>query len=171
MSAKNYRSRGKARVLLNLLSDPAAIVDGKGDFLIVNDAFQEVTGLSRKELIGTPFFELNIVTAESKAVLLENLKKRMQGAPVEPYEVCFTAKADENRWVEVKGKKVSYAGQPANLVVFHDVTLRKENARRLKEYSERMKHSSKKRLRRFKTGKKSTENCLMNLWTPFLWQT
>ena len=138
MSAKNYRSRGKARVLLNLLSDPAAIVDGKGDFLIVNDAFQEVTGLSRKELIGTPFFELNIVTAESKAVLLENLKKRMQGAPVEPYEVCFTAKADENRWVEVKGKKVSYAGQPANLVVFHDVTLRKENARRLKEYSERM---------------------------------
>jgi PAS domain S-box-containing protein len=138
MNTKNYRSRGKARVLLNLLSDPAAIVDGKGDFLTVNDAFQEVTGLSRKELIGNPFFELNILSAESKAVLLENLKKRIQGAHVEPYEVCFTAKAGENRCVEVKGKKVSYAGQPANLVVFHDVTLRKENARRLKEYSDRM---------------------------------
>ena len=138
MNTKNYRSRGKARVLLNLLSDPATIVDEKGVFLTVNDALEEVTGLSRKELIGNPFFKLNIFTAETKAILLENLKKRMQGAPVEPYEVCFTDKLGENQWFEVKGKKVSYTGQPASLVVFHDVTLRKENARRLKEYSERM---------------------------------
>jgi PAS domain S-box-containing protein len=146
MNAKNYRSRGKARVLLNLLSDPAAIVDEKGNFLIVNDAFLEVTGLSRKELIGDPFLKLDILSAESKVVLLENLEKRMQGAPVKPYEVCFTAKAGE-KWVEVKGKKVSYAGQPANLVVFHDVTLRKENARRLKEYSERMEALVKEKVK------------------------
>ena len=146
MSTKNYRSRGKARVLLNLLSDPAAIVDEKGNFLIVNDAFLEVTGLSRKELIGDPFLKLDILSAESKVVLLENLEKRMQGAPVKPYEVCFTAKAGE-KWVEVKGKKVSYAGQPANLVVFHDVTLRKENARRLKEYSERMEALVKEKVK------------------------
>jgi len=121
-----------------LLSDPAAIVDGKGNFFIVNDAFEEVTGVSRKELIGNPFVKLNIFTAETKAVLLEHLKKRLQRTPVEPYEVCFTAKRGEDRCVEVKGKRVSFAGQPANLVVFHDVSLRKENARRLKEYSERM---------------------------------
>jgi PAS domain S-box-containing protein len=138
MNTKNYRSRRKAKVLLNLLSDPAAIVDEKGNFLIVNDAFEEVTGLSRKELIESPFVKLNIFTAETKAVLLEHLKKRLQGTPVEPYEVCFTAKRGEDRCVEVKGKRVSFAGQPANLVVFHDVSLRKENARGLKEYSERM---------------------------------
>src|SRR4030042_5435899 len=138
MSTKNYRNNGKARVLLNLLSDPAVIVDEKGLFLIVNDVFEEVTGLKRREIIGKPFFELNIVTAESKAVLLENLKKRMQGVPVGPYEVCFTGKTGATRCVEVKGKKVSYAGEPANLVVFHDVTCRKENMRRLKEYSEQM---------------------------------
>jgi PAS domain S-box-containing protein len=138
LSTKNYRSRGKARVLLNLLSDPAVIIDGKGNFLMVNDAFEDVTGLSWKELIETPFFKINLLTPESKVVLLENLKKRMQGAPVEPYEVCFADKLGEKRCVEVKGKNVSYAGQPASLAVFHDVTLRKENARRLKEYSERM---------------------------------
>ena len=59
---KNYRSRATARVLLNLSPDPAAIVDGKGNFLTVNDAFQERTGLSRKELVGTPILKLNIVT-------------------------------------------------------------------------------------------------------------
>ena len=138
MNTKNYRSRGKATVLLNLLSDIAVIVDGEGNFLAVNDAFEEVTGLSRKELIGNPFVKLNILTPESKTVLLKNLKKRLQGAPVDPYEVYFADKLGEKRCVEVKGKMVSYAGTTANLVVFHDVTLRKENARRLKEYSERM---------------------------------
>jgi two-component system sensor kinase FixL len=138
MSMKHYRSSGKARVLLNLLNDIAVIVDVTGQFLMVNDVFEEVTGLSHKELIGTPFLKLNIVTEESKMVLLENLKKRMQGAPVEPYEISFKDKAGETKQVEVKGKKITYAGQPANLVVFHDITSRKTNERLLKEYSEQM---------------------------------
>jgi PAS domain S-box-containing protein len=125
---KNYRSRATVRVLLNLLSDPAAIVDGKGNFLTVNDAFEEVTGQRRKELVGTPLLRLNIVTPETKSVLLENLKNRLQGAPVESYEVCFRGKLGEKRCVEVTGKRVSYAGQPASLVVFHDVTDQKKKA-------------------------------------------
>ena len=151
MNMKNYNGiEGETRVLLNILSDIAVIVDGKGNFLTVNDVFEEVTGLSRKELIGKPFFELNIVTAESKAVLLKNLQKRLHGAPVEPYEVCFMDKAGENRCVEVKGKKVTYAGQPANLVVFHDVTRRKENARQLKEYAEQMEKLVEEKVKEIK---------------------
>jgi len=152
MSTKNYRNNGKARVLLNLLSDPAVIVDEKGLFLIVNDVFEEVTGLKRREIIGKPFLNLNIVTAESKAVLLENLKKRMQGVPVEPYEVYFTGKTGETMCVEVKGRKVTYAGKPANLVVFHDITRRKENMRRLKEYSERMEALVEKKVKEIKAS-------------------
>jgi PAS domain S-box-containing protein len=66
-------------VLLNLLSEPAAIVDEKGNFLTVNDAFEEVTGQRRKELVGTPLLGLNIVTPETKSVFLENLKKKAAG--------------------------------------------------------------------------------------------
>ena len=138
MSAKKYRSDGKARVLLNLLSDSAAIVDAKGHYLTVNNVFEEVTGLKGSEIIGKPFSNTSLITAESKALLLQNLKTRMQGVTVKPYELCFTSKTGATRCVEVKGKKVTYAGQPANLVVFHDITRRKENARRLKEYSEKM---------------------------------
>ena len=162
MSTKNYRSRGKARVLLNLLSDPAVIIDGKGNFLMVNDAFEDVTGLSWKELIETPFFKINLLTPESKVVLLENLKKRMQGAPVEPYEVCFADKLGEKRCVEVKGKKVSYAGQTANLVVFHDVTLRKENARRLKEYSDRMEALVEEKVKEIQDSEEKFRNLAEN---------
>ncbi len=133
---KNYRSRATPRFLFNLSPDPAAIVDGKGNFLTVNDAFQERTGLSRKALVGTHILKLNIVTPESKAVLSENLKNRMQGAPVESYEVCFIGRTGKKRWVEVSGKKVSYAGQPASFVVFHDVTDRKKKADEQIRFSE-----------------------------------
>jgi PAS domain S-box-containing protein len=138
MSKKNCSIEGKTKVVLNLLSDMAVIVDEKGRLVIVNDVFEEVTGLSQKEVTGKSFLEIGILPAESKKILLENLMKRLQGFPVEPYEVYFTDKTGKSKCVEVKGRKVSYAGQPADLVVFHDITPRKENARRIKEYSERM---------------------------------
>ena len=89
MNMKNYRSSGKASVLLDLLSDPALIVDEKGNFLNVNSAFEEVTGLSRKELIGNPFSKLNILTAEMKAALSEIQKKRIPDEPNEPIRGLF----------------------------------------------------------------------------------
>lgn len=58
MNAKKCISEGKARVLLNLLSDLAVLVDEKGRFLVVNDVFEEVTGLSQKEVVGKTFWNL-----------------------------------------------------------------------------------------------------------------
>jgi PAS domain S-box-containing protein len=123
---------------LNLLSDIAVVVDEKGRLVLVNDVFEEVTGLKQDEVAEKPFLEIEALPAESKKTLMENLMKRMQGLPLEPYEVLFTDKNGKGRWVEVKGRKVSYAGRPADLVLFHDITRRKENERRLKEYAEKM---------------------------------
>jgi PAS domain S-box-containing protein len=80
---KNYRSKATIRILLDMLPDPAAIADEKGNFLTVNNAFQEKIGLNGKELVGTSILELNIVSPESKAIILENLKNRMHRAAVE----------------------------------------------------------------------------------------
>jgi PAS domain S-box-containing protein len=138
MKTKKHKSKEKARELLNLLSDPAVIVNEKGQILTVNDAFQEITGLSKKEIVDKSFLDVSLLPADSKAILLKNLQRRMQGASVEPYDICFADKTGESRCVEVKGKRTIYAGQPANVVVFHDVSRRRENARRIKEYAERM---------------------------------
>jgi PAS domain S-box-containing protein len=89
-------------------------------------------------VIGKVFLDVDIVTAESKAIMLENLKKRMKGLPIQPYEITFTAKNGEIRYTEVKAKKISYAGQPADLVIFRDITRRKRHLAKLKEYSEKM---------------------------------
>jgi len=124
--------------ILNLIVDPAVIVDEKGHLLLVNNALEEMTGLNKKEIIGKAFFELNLLHPKSKKIMLKNLKKRMQGLPVEPYEVTFTDKTGKAWYVEIKAKKIDYAGHPADLVIFRDITRRKENAKRVKEYSEKM---------------------------------
>jgi PAS domain S-box-containing protein len=124
--------------LLNFIVDPAVIVDEKGHILLVNNAFEDSTGLSAKEVIGQVFLEVSILPAESKAIMLENLKKRMQGLPIQPYEITFTNKNGELTYTEIKAKKISYSGQSADLVIFRDITRRKRNERRLKEYSEKM---------------------------------
>jgi len=124
--------------LLNFIADPAIIVEGKGQFLAVNDAFTHLTGLKKKELVGTAFLNVSNLPAKSKKILMENLKKRMKDIVVKPYEIGFTDKSGDKRYAEVKAKKICYNGQPADLVLFHDITRRKENARCLKEYSEKM---------------------------------
>ncbi|MEJ5327341.1 MAG: PAS domain S-box protein [Candidatus Bathyarchaeia archaeon] len=147
---RKYSRREKVRVLLNLLSDPAVIVDEKGHFLVVNKAFEEITGLKWKQIDGKPFFELPFILAESKTLLLENLKKRLQDASVELYEAYYIDKMGVKRCVEVKGKKIRYAGRPADLVVFHDITRRKENQIRLKKYSEQMKTLVEEKIKEIK---------------------
>jgi len=91
--------------LLNFIVDPAVIVNEKGRILLVNDALESITGLSKNQVIGQLFFELSIIPAQSKAIMLENLKVRMQGLPVEPYEITFTARNGETKYVEIKAKK------------------------------------------------------------------
>jgi two-component system cell cycle sensor histidine kinase/response regulator CckA len=124
--------------LLNFIADPAVIVDEKGCIRVVNAAFESSTGLRQNDVIGKLFLELGILAAESKAILLENLKKRMQGLAVQPYEITFTAKSGEIKYVEVKAKKLTYAGKSADLVLFRDITRRKRNLAKLKKYSEQM---------------------------------
>jgi PAS domain S-box-containing protein len=143
--------------LLNFIADPAIIVDEKGRFIVVNDAFTDLTGLQKKELIGIAFFDLNLLNAETKAFLVKNLEKRLKGANVEPYEFSFKNRAGATRYAEVKAKRVMYSGHPVDLVVFHDITRRKENARRLKEYSEKMEALVNEKVKEIEENEKYRE--------------
>jgi PAS domain S-box-containing protein len=138
MTTKSPKSEGKVRILLNLLSDAAGIVDRYGHIVVVNEEFWKVTGLNPKDTIGKLFTSIDCVTSESKKIMLENLNKRLSGSRVDPYEVYFRVPTGEKRVVEIKGKKITFDGQPADLVVFHDITQRKETERKLQEYAEHM---------------------------------
>jgi PAS domain S-box-containing protein len=140
-------------ILLNFIADPAVIIDDKGRFLVVNNAFEDLTGLKGEELISTAFLEMTILSAESKMILLENLKKRMKGISIEPYEIAFVDKNGKTRYVEIKAREIYYARQSADLVIFRDITRRKENAKRLEEYSEKMEALVNEKVRETKEHK------------------
>ncbi len=153
--------------LLNLIADPIAIVDEKSRILLVNDSFENFTGFSKKELVGTLFLDGNISTAESKVVMFENLKKRLQGLPVQPYEITFTAKNGETRYVEVNAKKISYTGQPVDLVIFRDVTQRKHDETRLKEYAEKMEALVEEKVKEIKESEEKYRELTVSISDVF----
>ena len=88
-SKPRRRAENNFITLLNFIADPAVIADEKGRFLVVNDAFIDLTELKEKELIGTAFFDLSVLSAETKPILMKNFAKRMKGEHVEPYEISF----------------------------------------------------------------------------------
>ncbi|MFB3888032.1 MAG: PAS domain S-box protein [Candidatus Bathyarchaeia archaeon] len=124
--------------LMNFLADPVVVVDEKGILLLVNEAFGAITGFSEKELVGKSFLGLTIIDEKNKAILAMNLHKRLAGIAVNPYEIRVLDKNGQTRFLEVKAKKIEYAGHNADLVIFRDITRRKANERRLREYSEKL---------------------------------
>jgi PAS domain S-box-containing protein len=124
--------------LLNLIVDPVAVVDPKGNFLFINSAHEKEIGSSREEWIGKSFLSLPNFPTASKKLLMENLKKRSAGFSIVPYEVDFVRVNGEIKQFEINAKSIDYAGQPAVLVISRDVTLRKKYETQLKEYAEKL---------------------------------
>ncbi|MCW4046672.1 MAG: PAS domain S-box protein [Candidatus Bathyarchaeota archaeon] len=154
--------------LLNFLADPTVIVDEKGVFLAVNDAVENLTGLSKKEFVGKNFLEIKNLTPENKILLLENFKKRMQSLHIEPYEISLIDKDEQTRYFELKAKKIDYAGQPADVAILRDITRRKENARRLKEYAEKMEELVNAKVKEIKESEEKYRE-LINKMNENVW--
>lgn len=124
--------------LLDLLPEPAVIVDEQGVFVSANEEFYKITHLDPQSIIGKSFLELNILSSEAKKTLTENIAKRLSGEVIAPYEINLKVNSCEERIVEIKGKKIIYNNQVADVVVLHDVTDRKKTAKQLKQYSEQL---------------------------------
>ncbi|MEM3051468.1 MAG: PAS domain S-box protein [Candidatus Bathyarchaeia archaeon] len=154
--------------LLNFLIDPAVVVDRKGYFLAVNDAVETLTGLSKKALLGKKYSEMKFLTPEVKALMAENLRKRMQGAPVEPYEISLKDKDGQTRYFELKAKKINYLGREAELVILRDITKRKENLRRLKEYAEKMEELVNEKVKQIRESEEKYRE-LINQMNDTVW--
>jgi PAS domain S-box-containing protein len=112
--------------LSNLIAEPVMILDSRGMLRAANSFMNEITGFASAEMVGKNFRDAGFFDQETKAVLAENLEKRLKGEEIEPYEIRIIARNSETKYFEVKGKKISYAGEIVDLVVFHDVTQRKK---------------------------------------------
>ena len=133
--------------LFNAMVDPVVIIDSEGVFMDLTDSVEEVIGFKKEELLGRNFLQTEIVSAESKAILAENMAKRMKGVDVAPYVIDVLTKDGRKLAHEVNARPVTYMGKPADMVIFRDVTERKRAEEALMN-----KHDEVERLNKLAVG-------------------
>ncbi len=107
----------------------------EGKFQYINPVFQNLTGYTKKELMGK--YSLDLVHSEDREVVrkkaIENLKNENGSIP---YEYRLAKKNGEIIWVLEEVTSIDYGGNRATVGSFMDITIRKELEEAI-EYSEK----------------------------------
>ncbi len=115
--------------LLSFIADPVIVLDDAGSVLATNQVVENTIGIKTADIIGKDFFEQNVFDEKQTLFIRENMRQRLSGVNIEPYEVTLNDKNGKSILLEVNAKKVEYAGQVLDFVVFRDVTERTQRQR------------------------------------------
>ncbi len=135
------RAKQHFQTLFSTMVDPVVIIDSEGVFVEATDNVEEVTGFAKEELLGRSFLETGIVTEESKAMISENLAKRRAGVNVAPCGVEVLTKDGRKLPFEVNAAQIIHIEQPADMLIFRDITERKRLERELQQAFDKLKAS------------------------------
>ncbi len=97
-------------------------LDGK--ILYVNPATVRALGYTAEELVGTSL--LSYVAEEYRNIKISRKTDRLEGDEVPPYEIDLLSRDGHRISVIVKGTPIRYHDSPAILLLFNDITGRKQ---------------------------------------------
>ncbi len=106
-----------------------------GKFAYVSNLYQNLTGYSDKNLIGTS--SLNYIHPDDREMVREEAIKRLKGEKIEPYEYRFINKKNEIMVILEMVTSVMYKGERATLGSFMDITERKRAEESLRHSEEK----------------------------------
>jgi PAS domain S-box-containing protein len=131
-------SEQRLRDVIDTSPDGIVWVDTAGKITLVNKKGFEITGFSRKDLIGKNFIDVEALTQESKEKILESFMKRIEGIDTPPYEVGLVTKNGEVLPFELSASPI-YEGEKIVGVqaVFRDLRERKRAEEILRESEEK----------------------------------
>ncbi len=135
------RAKQYFQTLFSTMVDPVVIIDSECAFVEATDNVEEITGFAKEELLGRSFLETGIMTEESNAVIVENLAKRRAGVNVAPCVVEVLTKGGRKLPFEVNAAHIIHIDQPADMLIFRDITERKRLERELQQAFDRLKAS------------------------------
>ena len=128
-------SEERYRKLVELLPD-AIMVHSEGRVMYVNAAGARLWGVDSPRVF-EGISHMNLIHPEDRAFVRERVHLVDQGdrSPLREYRIVRMDGGVVP--VEAAGTLISYKGKPANLVMFRDITARKESEARLKENTSR----------------------------------
>jgi len=149
------------QMLFNIMVDPVMIIDQRGKFLELTERVKEITGWDREDIIGKNFLVTKLLTKKSKAICIKNLMKRMGGINIDPYEVEALTKDGRKIPFEINAQRIIYKGKPADMIVFRDITERKQAEKELKEAHKLLKNMNSELERKVKERTDEVEKLLL----------
>ena len=115
-------------------------VDLKGKVTYVNKRFEEVSGYSRREVVGKNGFKLDMFSHETLKHFAQRMKDRLMGKPARLLETQFKCKDGRWIWVEIEGRILRERGVPVGFqLVSRDVSERKRAEEALRESEAQLK--------------------------------
>jgi PAS domain S-box-containing protein len=131
-------SEEKYRLMVESSRD-AIVISQNDRFIFINDAFAEMLGYTRDELILRNYKD--VYTKEAVQDLAERAARRDRGEAVpNRYETVFKKKDGTEIPVEASIKIIDYHGQKATFAVIRDITRQKEILKTLEEAAKRSKN-------------------------------
>jgi PAS domain S-box-containing protein len=112
-----------------------------GKFVYVSHLYQNLTGYSETELIGT--YYLGNVYPDDRKMVREEAIKRLKAERFEPYEYRFVSKKDEVMWVLEMITPIVYREERATLGSFMVITERKKMEERLRQEEQKFRALAK----------------------------
>jgi len=116
-------SAGLAQALMRCTGTGIYIVQD-GTFQYVNSLFQELSGYTEPEVLGT--YSLDLVHPDDREAVREKAIKNLIGRSLLPYEYRFVRKNGEAMWVLERLSSIEYRGKRAAVGSFVDITERKQ---------------------------------------------
>jgi two-component system NtrC family sensor kinase len=125
-SEERYRAlvnlRGKFGAAIIMLQDTD---QGEGVHTFVSDQWCHMTGYSREELLGMPFFD--VVHPQDRVESMERHRRKMRGEAVPGlYELSLITKDGIEVPIELTSAYTVYQGKAANVAYIRDITERKQ---------------------------------------------
>ena len=119
-------SEKKYRALFESNPDYTLLLDIEGKIVDVNQAFLNVTSLSKDEFIGRQISDLDIILEEDMNNIVK-LHEMLDGHPIKPFEVRLVDKDGKLRWINVQVTTIEKNGKTSFiLIIAIDITESKQ---------------------------------------------
>lgn len=120
------RSQEKYKTIFNTTPNLLVLLNKNGNVLSVNKRAFDLLGHKPEDLVGKNLFSFDFLSRKNKNKVKEAIKNKFSGKNIEPYELEFLDRNNEERVGLIRGSIFEDENGIYDLVVISDITKRKK---------------------------------------------